>query len=539
MILRKPYAVFIKKFRLLHIILVFLTAFLLYTSFTLYRFFDVYSIDYRAALVDYSTGKYINAISYIVIIVTLLLSVVLLSVMLYKNKPKRLYIFNVVLYIGIIVFYSICNSALSDINNVVMDVKASKALRDFALIATILQLGSVVLTFVRATGFDIKQFDFGTDLQKLDISEVDSEEIEVALAFDKDVTKRKIRYYLRNIKYVYFEHKFLINTVIASTLTIIVVFIYLNVRAYSVHVSEGKNFEVSNFTMNVQDSYILENDANGNALTETEGDLAGAIVAVRFQVKSYGIKQKLNTGLFTLRIGDLSYGQSQGIAAELYDIGTSYDNQELGEEFETYIMAFDVSKKQASKKMKLKINDDYSFVGGIEGTKSVYVSLNPADLRKEGQTFEKKIGESINFDDSVLGASSLKIDNFEINNSFKLSYNYCYGTNKCMDSNEVITPTATGNYFKTLMKISGNISIDKNINVDGVYDFKTFLNTFGTINYKINDNMVSKKIKSENIKPKAAKTDDYFIEVPLEAKDASEVYLLFKIRNQNYKYTLK
>ena len=375
MILRKPYAVFIKYFRILHVILGFLSAYLLYISFTLYRFFDLYSVDFRAALNDYAAGKYINIVCFIVVIITFILSIVLLSVMIYKDKPKRLYIFNVVLYLGVIVFYAVCSASFGDINSVVLDVKLSKAIRDIALIATLLQLASMIFTFVRATGFDIKQFDFGTDLQKLDISDADSEEIEVAIAFDKDETKRKFRNRLRNIKYVYFEHKFIINTSLFLIIAISGILIYMNVRSYSVRVSEENNFDVSNVTMNVQDSFIVENDPNGKALIETEGDLAGAIVVVRFQVRSYGVKEKLNTGLFTLRIGDLSYSQSPTIASELYDMGTAYVDQELSEEYQTYILAFEVAKGQANKRMKLKVNDDYSFVNGVEGAKSVYAMI--------------------------------------------------------------------------------------------------------------------------------------------------------------------
>lgn len=539
MILRKPYAVFIKYFRVLHVIIGLLSAALLYNSFTLYRFFNLYSIDYRSALSNYSPGQFVNLLIYFFAVVSLILSIVLLSVMIYKDKPKRLYIFNVLLFIGILIFYSISNSFLEGINNVILDIKVSKAIRDFALIACLLQAVSVIFTFIRATGFDIKQFEFGSDLEKLNISDVDSEEIEVAINFDKDELKRNFKAFLRNIKYVYFEHKFVINVIVLIFVFSVTFLVYHNVRLYSAEVGQGKVFDVSNVTLNIQDSFILEDDPNGNALTETEGDYAGAIVAVRFQVKSYGVKQKLNTGLFTLRIGDLSYGQNSSIASELYDLGTSYDNQQLSDEYETYILAFDVAKSQSNKKMKLKINDNFSFIKGVQGAKSYYVSLEPQDLRKDGEVISKKIGDVVNFDDSILGSSSLNINSFEINDKFKLGYKFCYAKDKCMDSYEYVTPTATGDNFKTLMRINCILLIDSNLNVLDIYDLRTFLNNFGYISYKYKDVFYTVKIDSEVIKPLNAKTDDYFIEVPLEVKESDEIYLSFKIRNQNYKYTLK
>lgn len=539
MILRKPYAVFIRRFKLLHVILFIVSAFLLYTSFSLFRFFDAYSIDYRSVTGNYSPSNYLNGFSYIFAFFSLILTIIFLSVMIYKKKPKNLYVYNLILYLSLIVFYFFCNSALNDISIKLLDIKLSKALRDFSLIVCILQLISTILVFVRATGFDIKQFDFSTDLQKLDISEKDSEEIEVALSFDKDEVRRNYKRRIRNIKYVYFEHKFIINVSFVVFLVAISLFIYSKTGAYYKNVNQGNTFDVSNVTMNVTDSFILEKSADGDDLVVTDGDLAGAVVLVRFQIKGYGVKEYFNTGLVNLKIGDFSYSQNTSITQDLYDMGSAYEGEELNDEFRTYIMAFEIAKNNSYKDMVLKVNDNNSFMNGVIGAKSILVKLKPQDLRKDGQSFEKTIGDSINFDDSILGSSSLKINSFEISNAFKLPYKYCYSEGKCMDSYEYVTPTTTGNYFKLLMKIDGDISFDKNLNIVDIYDMRTFLNNFGTISYLVDGSMVSKKIDSGLVKPKVSKADSYFIEVPYDIKDSPQIYLSFKIRNQNYKYVLK
>lgn len=540
MILRKPYAIFIKYFRLFHLIMAVFSATILYRSFTLYNFFRVYSIDYRSVLKDFSVSKYMGNFSFIFVIIILLINILLLSVMFYKKKPKSLYLFNLALFIFVIILYFFCSSTLNDVEGVIINIKTSKALRDLTLIAALLQSVSLIMTIVRATGFDIKQFDFGKDLQELDISEKDSEEIEVAVEFDKDEIKRDFKNKIRNIKYVYFEHKFIINTVFISFVLITSTLIFFRVRSYTDRYNEGSVFNASSVTFNVLDSFILDSTIGGSQLVSTEGDDAGAIVAVRIQAKGYGSKQSLNTGLLTLIINGLSYGQNPELAKELYDMGSVYNNEYLTEEFTTYLFTFEVSKEQAKRSMILKINDDTSFVGGVVGAKNVLVKLKPEDLRKTSdQVFNKKIGDTLSFDDSILGSSTLNITSFEINNRIKLNYNYCYGQGKCMDSYEYVTPTATGNYFKTLMRINGDMSIDKNLNISDVYDMRTFFNTFGVITYKVGDDLVSKKIDSQAIKPKSAIVKDYFIEVPYEVKDSSEIYLSFKIRNKSYKYTLK
>ena len=541
MILRKPYAIFIKYFKLLHIILAALSALLLYRSFTLYNFFKVYSIDYRSVMVGFSASKYISSRTFVFCFLVLVLTSILLFVMIHKNKPRSLYLYNLFIYVFVFILYYFCDSALDEVRSIVLDIKFSKALRDFSLIACILQTISLVLVVVRAIGFDLKQFDFSSDLQELDISEMDSEEIEVALKFDQDELKRNLRKNFRNFKYVYVEHKFIINMAAILVLGLSFTLIYFRVKSYTERYSQGESFSASGVTFNVQDTYILNSDSDGNKLVETDGDDPAAIIVVRFQVSGYGDdRQKLNTGLINLRIGDLSYNQSPDYAVELYDIGTAYVNQALTDELTTYTIAFEVSAGQANKNMSLKFNDSNSFVGGELGAKNILVSLKPVDLRKENEeVFKKELTETISFDDSVLGSSSMKIDSFEINNKFKLDYKYCYRGDKCIDSYEYVTPTATGNYFKTLMRINGNMTIDKNINNSDIYDLRSFLNTYGVIYYKVDDEWQKSRINSSLVKPKTAKTNDYFIEVPYEVKDASEIYFSFKIRNQNYKYTLK
>ena len=539
MILRKPYAAFIKYFKLLHAIMAAFIVFILLGSIRLYNFFRIYSIDYRSITSGLETSGYLSVINYLFVILALILTIVLLSVMVYKKKPKLLYIYSVIMFVLILILYRFTSSSFRTIGTTVLDIRVAKAFRDFYLIAILLEMASLALVVVRATGFDIKQFDFVSDLQRLDISEKDSEEIEVALEFDKDEVKRNFKNRLRNINYVYVEHKFIINILLVLLISTISITVYLRVSAYTARYSVGETFSASSVTLNVKDAYIVNSAADGTKLVETDGENAGAIVLVRFQVKGYANQQTFNTGVVTLNIDKFSYAQNVKHASILTDLGAAYINQKLTSEFQTYTLAFEVPDKLVNKKMYLKINDNNSYVNGEAGAKNILVRLKPVDLRKEGQTFEKKIKETIGFDDSILGSSSLVINSFEISNKFKLNYKYCYATDKCIDSYEYVVPTTVGNYFKTLMKVSGNVMIDQTNNLENITDFRTLLNSYGYIEYLIGDTWKSKKISSELIKPKNSITNDYFIEIPYEVKDAKNININLKIRNQNYKYVLK
>ena len=535
MILRKPYAFFIKYFKLLHAIIAVLVAFLLYRSFTLYNFFKAYVTDYSSALNDLNPRSLLNMYSFLMVLGVIIVIIILLSVMIYKKKPKFLYIYSLIVYIFVIVLFGVASPVLRDISASILDIRFSSALRDFFLIAVVLEVICLILYIVRSTGFDIKQFDFGSDLQKLDIDEKDSEEIEVALEFDKNKVNRKVRYNLRQLKYVYIENKFLINTIGIIALVILAFTIYLNIGVYSASYDQGSSFSASGVVMNVRDAYLTQNDPYGKKLTDD------MIVIIKMDIKSQGgVGQDLNTGLTTLIVNDKSYGQNNNYAKELFDLGNPYTRQSLSDEFQSYILAFVVPYDEAKDQMVLKFNDNVSYVKGEIGAKNIFVTLKPTNLSGSIDGGTKKLGEEEVFENSVLGGSSIKINSYEVSDKFKFNYSYCYGTNKCIDSSEYVTSTATGNYFKTLMKLDVDFSIDKNINSLDISTFTNFLNTFGTINYKVNNNWNSNRINTQVIKPKVAKTDgNYYIEVPSEIKNASEINLTFKIRNYVYKYILK
>lgn len=528
MILRKPYAFFIKYFKLFHAIIALIVGVLLYRSLKLYNFFSSYVSDYSSALNDLSPRTLITMYSFLMILLVIILIIILLSVMIYKRKPKSLYIYSLLVYVAIAILYGVTSPTLRDISVNILDIRYSKALRDFYMIALLFQFISLVGFIVRATGFDIKQFDFGSDLQKLDIDEKDSEEIEVALEFDGNRVNRQVRYGLRQFKYVYGENKFLINTVCIILFVILSFVIYFNRSVYTAYYKEGESFEASGVTLNIKNSYLVNTDSSGNKLTDD------MIVVVKFDIKKTGSKT-LNTGLATLRIGNNSYGQDNDYAKELYDIGTAYTSEQLTDEFETYILAFNIPKEKVDNTMTLKFNDNVSYVKGEIGAKNILVKLDPTDLTVADKTVTNKMGEEIDFDGSILDGTTFKINSYEVNDKFKLSYNYCYGTNKCLTSYEYVTPTATGNYFKTLMKLDASYGTDS----DEITDLVTFLNTFGTINYTWHNEHRTKKISTQVITPKTASSQFYYIEVPTDLSEAGQIEIEFKVRNYTYKYTLK
>ncbi|MCI9110569.1 MAG: hypothetical protein HFH47_02005 [Bacilli bacterium] len=543
MILRKPYAFFIKYFRLFNLIMAILMGILIYRTGIIARFFSDYINDYVTASNGFMVGSYINLYSFLLALLIIILTIVVLSVLFVKEKPKKLYITNLILYIGVIVLYGFDYYIMHGVNEAILDIRVSKAAGDITNIVLIFQVIAFVLTLIRATGFDIKSFNFATDLQKLDIDTKDNEEFEVAVEFDKNKMNRNMRKTARNIIHTYQERKYLINLIIIIVIIIIAFILFINKTIYSANYKEGQPFQASRVVMNIKNAYITQNDSNGNLIMIKDGKLSEklALVVIKFDVRrlSTDENQKLNTGLITLRIGDKSYSQTPQYNDNLTDIGTPYVDQKLSEEFTNYILAFVIPFDKINEKMTLKFNDNISYVKGELGAKNIFVNLKPQDLTGEKELKEEKINEIVSFSGSILGNSELVINEFTIDDKFKIAYDFCASKNNCYKSYEYVTPTATGNYFKTLMRINGDFEPDTANNVEDVNDIYYFLNEFGTIHYKIGDEWYSHKINSQLIRPKTGKDNYYYIEINKDIKKASEIYLTFSIRDYHYKYVLK
>ena len=190
MILKKPYAFFIKNFKLFHLIIFVLSAILLYRTSLIYDFLREYNKTTPNLIGKELTSSLFSPWLYILIAIIIVVNILLIFILSKKDKPYLYYIINIVLYTAVLMMYISTNGVISDMEHMLVEAKATLAVRDISNIARMLQTVSVVFYLIRATGFDIKKFDFVRDLQGLDISEEDSEEIEVSVEFEKNVFVR-------------------------------------------------------------------------------------------------------------------------------------------------------------------------------------------------------------------------------------------------------------------------------------------------------------------------------------------------------------
>jgi len=170
----------------------------------------------------------------------------------------------------------------------------------------------------------------------------------------------------------------------------------------------------------------------------------------------------------------------------------------------------------------------------------VNVKLNPNNLRRNLKNKKLKIGDTMDMKDTILRDSTFKINSYVIEDEFKLDYQFCLKANECIPSVEYIKPDILTNYSKTLLRLDTNLDLADNIQTQGVNDTYDFIKMFGILKYTLDGDHKVQKVALKQVVPKSAKAGSYtYIEVLSEVKNASNISIEFKLRNQTYEYILK
>ena len=525
MILRKPYAFFIKHFKLFNIILTGFEIYVLYKLGFLFQFFSEYSSYPQGAIGQNLVGTLINKYLFIDLSIIIVSSLILTSILHIKNKPTKLYVFNIIVNIAIIVLLFLTSNILSTIQVQIIDNRTVYAYRDFLAIAGILELVIILFTCIRALGFDIKNFSFGKDLEEMQIDTSDNEEFELKIDVDSTGFKRNLNKNKRYFKYFIYENKFAIILVSTIALALISFLIYSRMGIYFNTTKSNKMINVDNFIMGTTNSYMTTKDYKGNNITDNN-----ILIGVNIKVKVNANKEKLNVARFSLVIGKDKYYHTTDYKNKLIDLGTTYNNQVITNDFENYLLVFEIPKNKANKKMYLQYD--------TSDDKTIKFKLNVANLDKNEQTVTINLRETLTFNNNLINDGNMIINGFDINDKFKVDYKFCITTNECYDSYEYIVPNFKNNYDKTILKISGSINLTESvIDTKNLYDF---ISNYGTIVYTINGQTKRQIVSLAEITPSKTKVKDtYYIEVLEEIKSADSLSIEFRIRNNIYVYKLK
>ena len=341
MVLKRPYAFLIKHFRLIHIII---TAIFLYVAT---MSMDIYK--YLNGVVDNTLNRY-NVMLYMrysiffFIFIALLLCIVVFLLLKYKSKPRRIYIVTFIGYAIITAFFIVLFNYMHTFTDSIVDQKTIRLYRDILLLLQFFEFYIILFMLIRGMGFDIRKFNFKTDLQELNATSEDSGEVEIDTRIDTTNAKRLIRKQGRELGYYYKEYK---NIILAIAIVITILLIY---KGYNYFDAKLKIYHENDiigdvFKVNIKDSYYY-----------TEGN--DNYVIIDFDINKAGTPKLFNSGVMNLTIARKKYTPDKNICNKFSSLGPCYKRQYIKQDVENYILAYKVDRLNVSKTY-IEYNESY------------------------------------------------------------------------------------------------------------------------------------------------------------------------------------
>lgn len=531
MILRKPYAFIIKHFKLIHLIILGVIAFSLYTLSGITSLFD--SLVITKTYTYSGAGVYVNSTIYIFLLISLFLSVVLFVLLKKKDKPVGLYlgliIYNIFSFVYFIFAYSVLKSLI--LNNVEADTLRS--LRDISTIVTLPGYVFCVLCFIRGIGFNIKQFNFSKDIAELNIAEKDSEEFELMVGQNNYKYMRYIRRTIREVKYYILENMVAI-TIISIVLGLILVFLsYKYYNKYMSKVKERQVTQVNGINYVVNKAYITSEDYKGDKIKE--GSKFVVIDMIFENVSSS--EETLNMDSFSLINGKLKYKPTLAYNYKFYDLGIPYDSGESipPDSYSNKYVIFELPDTTNSTKFTFRIEYGVSEKKDKVLDDYVQFDISANDIDIDDRRYNLNIGDEVYSNVNDENEVKFTITNYSFQQNYVDNYVICNKKLECRNYKSNISANGYQSQIMLILDYHGTMFDDAKF----TKKYNTFPNIFGEfayIEYKTANRIYNEKI---TILPNSTVEDKIFALVDSRVLNAKTIDLKIRFRNREYVYSLK
>lgn len=534
MILKKPYALLIKNFKLIHIILTLLTVFIAYTCNGIVGFFkDFVANNYSVTITDNLARDYISPLLYVAILLSIIILIAVFVLLKAKKKPNKLYLFSIIYYIVLFIFVIIASFLIGGLETSLWETAAARTYRDLSQMIYYPQFVIILLIGVRALGFNVKKFNFKNDLKELEITEADSEEIEVSLNFETYKAERTLRRFVREFKYYLLENKFIIIVISVILLVILGYNIFNNYEKTKYKYKENQSFSYNGLTLNITNSLLTNLDLKGNTIYDDK-----YFVLVKINIKN-GTRQNRELDYNNLKIyyGDTYAYPVLDLGNYFLDFGDPFmGNTIKAGEDSTYIFPYMIDKKDKDKEFEFTIYTGSAVKAKKFKAKTAIVKLKPAESNNVDVIRTARLNQPVSFSSTAIGESSLEIKSAEFMNRYEYNYESCYKDN-CRTYTDVVVADNSYQNRQGLIIMDYNLILDNAVSsYKNINNINSFTSAFMEVEYKLGDNLKRAKAiykTPQKIKDKLIiQTDGYVI-------DAKEVNLLITIRDRCYVIKLK
>lgn len=516
MIFRKPYAFLIKNFKKIHIVLLLISLFVAYKLMDVNHFIRDFMNYGSYDLFQDPITNHITFFLKISLILIIFGSSALLFLLRHKQKPWKLYLYPIIEYLSL---YLVLGMISSFFKNYSSDVATTdlRLSRDLLMIFLIAQLPAIFIFIIRILGIDLKKFNFNLDEEFLELKDEDREEFEISINIDYHSFKRLFRRTFRNLKYFYLEHKKICHGILALFLIIsgfrIYHFFFVTNKSYS----EGNDYSVNGFTIQVHNSYFTDKDYRGDVVAKNSD-----FVIIDLSVTNHSAMRKMYIDNFHLKNDSHDYVTTQtSYAKEFQDFGDPYESvKELknGETFR-FIIIYKVEKGLNLNKYNLFYQEN-NYLRKIKLKVKNYSQIKDAGTFKLGDDFEFNMKNK---------KQMISFDYFEFYDSVDYSIRSCNSSACFINNLNYVAPQD-----KKVLKIDfASTSFEGKDMVD-------FSNDYGKIVYIDNSEGENEEVELEFKYPfsKKATGKILYTLVPLEVESTSSLKIIYTIRNKKYVYQL-
>lgn len=494
MILRRPYAFFIKHFKLIH---VFLFLFFIYSIFAfrnIYHFLVNYvkngSFIYQSDIAN----KYVPIIFLIIFFVMIALEISIYLLLKRKEKPTLFYLILIiysVISFGVMIFF---RSFYVSLRLTVYDILNIIIYRDIAAAIYFLCYPVIGFLFIRTFGFDIKKFRFEQDKRELNIDASDNEEIELNISVDKYDAAKIIRQQKREMLYYVKENALFFKIIGILLLICAVGFVYFYFFVSNKVYSMDSTISLGNFDFQVSNVYTTREDRYQKVVIS---DGYFLVVNLKINNKSKS-SYTLDREYFRVNINDQYYYVSETNCDTFADIGNCYKiDKKIVNGMQEFVLIFKIKEEK--------------FSGYFEILKN----------KRNGYTYEKM---KINVDKIVKDVKEyemdndyFKIDSYETNNSAAIK------TQECVEDN---CKENTKNIYAEINKELLILSVS---NIDNSFT-KEFLDDYLGAYYYIGDKKY--EITSDNVDVLEIADDKVYLSVPKLFVSHENRGIFFKTRTE-------
>lgn len=531
MILRKPYAFLIKHFKLIHLILTVLMFLFFQRIREVVEYFNYY--------IDLNTFENITGlvreqydIWYILLPLIIIAVIVLIMwLLITKEKPVKYYIISIISYVIELIMMIITYVLFTIIQQGEPDSNLITIFRDLIDLLSYLPIPLLIVSLARGVGFNVKQFNFKKDMSELNISDEDNEEFEVEVNVDTEDIRAKINRKKRFIQYVYLENKAVFW--IVGTISVVVISLvgYFLVTGGEKIYKEGEMFKAYNVEVTVDKSYKTEYTATDKLIKDNKF----------YIIVSLNINNILNeennlpyNRIYLKLPDDNKYSPINNLTEYFNEFGFRYTSISKlnAQENKKVILVYELDKKYINSTYRLEYLIKEEERNGQIEFEYAKVDLSPQEYNSRKLVTEKKLGETLTFDGSLLEGTEITISEIDFNEKYSYIQKQIIG-GKEYEFTKTIKFEDESKYKKTIMRLKVDLKKNSKLN-QKIYS--SIFEKYANIEYEENGKTTMQNINIIDITP--SNSEYIYLEVKYAIKESTKTSLVFMVRDKEYKYEL-